>query len=266
MDTLQLSLCYIAIKTAHIDEMVAFYTEVIGLHVLNYENEVVFLGTVKERQPILMLIDDVDHDAKTEHHLDHFAFQIQSLDAFYALLHRLNQAKIKYTTPSQQGSLIHFFCEDYDHNQVEFYYQGEHNIEMILNHPAQPAVIEHDPVSMDKLQDVTLGHIHLSVPLLEETLMFYRDILSVTILDDEEDRHHTTDENKETLLMTFDKKHETGVSPIDFIVFQLPELQQLFELKERLEHYHYDFYFNLGKQIIQLWDANHISYWFQVAK
>lgn len=264
MDTLQLSLRYIAIKTSHIDEMVDFYTQVVGLHALSYENDVVFLGTAVERQPILMLIEEDDvlqNNTENVHHLDHFAFQVNNEEDLYALFHRLRQQGISHTELMQKGSLRHLFFEDYDHNRIEVYYQGDDAIEDIIKEESTTMMLS-SQYDHDKLQEGRLGHVHLSVSELEKTLSFYQDILSLSVIKDKE-HHHTTDENKERLLISVDHHHDHKPSPIDFIAFQVPSMAQLMELKKRLEAHHYAFYFNVGKRIIQLWDVNHISYWFQ---
>ena len=259
MDSIQLSLRYIAIKTKQLEKMLTFYTEKVGLKILNFENEVVFLGNDEDKTPLLMLVDE-KWEENNAHHLNHFAFRFLTEKALSSLYHHLKAQNIEMGPLVKKGQITHFFIKDPDNNEIELYHCHPGSLKETLD--TKEMEIEPEETTASHLHHKHLGHVHLSVNALEDTLSFYRDILHLDLVA-HHDAYHLVDSNEEQLMLSIDENKVNPSSSIDFIAFQVPTMEELLLLKQRLEAFDYDFYFNRGKKIIQLWDANRISYWIQ---
>lgn len=259
MDSIQLSLRYIAIKTSNLDEMLSFYTNQLGLHPLSFENEVIYLGSKEEKMPLLMLVDE-PWEENEHHHLNHFAFQLPTEESLKTLYRQLKQQGVMNEPLIKKGHITHFFITDPDQNEIELYYCHEGQLDEALN--GEEKMIESYGEVDEQHMNKTLGHVHLSVQEIEDTLSFYRDILQLDLVSHQNQYHLVNKDNGE-LMLSIDEAEVSPQSSIDFIAFQVDTMDELLLLKERLESFDYEFYFNRGKQIIQLWDANRISYWIQ---
>lgn len=209
-----------------------------------------------------MLID-ADWEPNRLHHLNHFAFQLPSKEAVGSLYYTLKEKGVSVTPLKQKGPVTHFFIEDPDGNGIELYHMENKDFNSVVQE--ESVAVDYHPEERAEDMSKTLGHIHLYVNDLEQTLAFYHDILEFNTISNENE-HHLVGDDARDLFVTLEEDKVDHQSSVDFIAFQVPTMEALMILKQRLEDKNYDFYFNRGKQIIQLWDENRISYWIQAVE
>lgn len=258
MSGIQLSLRYISIKTNHFDEMLQFYTQVIGLEPLSFENDAVFLGNKEKKEPLLVLVDEGEEAPAQTGFLEHIAFQMTSKQELYRLIKHLEQENISHTKVTEKGALIHFFAKDPEGHEIEFYYNDAPSFHQVIQADEVDSSVDAS-IEAEKPVQKQLGHIHLSVSNLPEVLKIHQDIFGLQLIEDNKAYHFVNDAHH--LMMTLEGESSQPSSSIEFIAFQVETLEELLEIKERLEANHYDYYFNNGKRILQFTDSNYLSYW-----
>lgn len=268
LETPTMVLDYIAIKTHHFEEMVAFYHQIIGMDELNYEDNLVYLGIRSRKKPLIVLIDEEDEFERGR--IYKIAFKMKDRTSFDELLKHLN--KTRHIDEIHDYGFVHsFMLNDPDGNIVEFYMESdrqqwpavfpESNI-ISFNQPKQTIGMYHlDP-------DTVLGHLHLTVGSLAEMRHFYRHILNLEHKSTtKQGEHHFASPLSmagDTLMSVQEGDATFKESEIDFIAFQMMNMDDLQSLKNKLEQEDYPFYYNKGKKIIAIDDPDETSLWFQV--
>lgn len=257
---------YIAIKTEHFEEMVSFYHQVIGMDELNYEDNMVYLGS--RRQPLVALIEE-EMDRHNSN-IDKIAFKMKDKISFDALLNHLNQTH--HIQEIHDFGFVHsFLIDDPDGNTLEFYMESDRQQwpEIFPESNLIPYEQTKQSIGCYHLDEgTTLGHLHLKVNSIKETQSFYEQVLDLEhkSTSNQQEFHFAPSLSMagETLMSIQQKMPFIDHSNIDYVVFQMVDMDALADLKESLEKHHYQFYYNRGKKIIAIDDPNNIPFWFQV--
>lgn len=259
---------YIAIKTEHFEEMVSFYHQVIGMDELNYEDNMVYLGIRSRRQPLVALIEEeMDHHNSN---IDKIAFKMKDKISFDALLNHLNQTH--HIQEIHDFGFVHsFLIDDPDGNTLEFYMESDRQQWPEIFPESNLISYEQTKQSIGGYhldEGTTLGHLHLKVNSIKETQSFYEQVLDLEhkSTSNQQEFHFAPSLSMagETLMSIQQKMPFIDHSNIDYVVFQIVDMDALSALKESLEKHHYQFYYNRGKKIIAIDDPNNIPFWFQV--
>ena len=179
------------IKVLDINRSVEFYTQFIGLSILEKNLQEVVL-TANGKTPLLRLIQPKDVIPKQSRTtgLYHFAILLPSREALSSFLNHL------ITTRYPFGSADHIvseaiYIDDPDNNGIEIYYDRYANDWKWHVDQVEMATL---PLKMDELIGVSqekwtnippetiMGHIHLHVKDLDETVKFYTEGLGYDIV------------------------------------------------------------------------------------
>lgn len=265
----QLLLDYITIKTYQFEQMVSFYHCIVGMDELNYEGNMVYLGIRQRKKPLIALIE-AEEGGIEAHRLNKMAFRMKSRQNFLELLAHLNQ--LGKTVHVHDYGYMHSFCiQDPDGNQVEFYIETkplEWKDVPPAEQPVQYALQIPSTTPYHLGEDTVLGCVGLAGHSMDEMTHFYHHVLSLEDQSVAKNGAHRFAPSMSNAVDTMICAREDGQvsdhNEIDFIVFQVMTMNQLRQLKTKLESQHYSFYYNEGKRIIAIDDPHQTSFWLQV--
>ncbi len=182
----------VSLKVADLDKMKDFYTQIIGLFVIEERENQVFLGT-QEGKKSLLILNKVKHPLPITRKtgLYHVAFLLPTRkDLGNELLHLL-QVKAPIIGASDHGYSEAVYLTDPEGNGIEIYRDKPQETWEITSDGEVPAItIEMDADGVIAASDNTwqgfpegtkVGHVHLKVADLKKTQDFYTDILGLTL-------------------------------------------------------------------------------------
>ncbi len=179
---------HLVLKVIDLDRAKQFYTETLGLLVLDEEPGKVRLGTESSR-PFLTLTCPAGVQAKEARRtgLYHFALLMPRRSDLGRLLRHLEHAGYPVTGGADHGVSEALYLQDPDDNGIEVYVDTD---DESWNWEGEHVTMKTDPLDFEGLlketgqapwegmpADTLLGHIHLHVADLQASRDFYVDIL-----------------------------------------------------------------------------------------
>lgn len=178
----------VVLKVANLSQMTAFYTQVIGLTVINKQPRQVTLGVGKRTLLELIQIEAPNKPSRKTG-LYHVAFLVPSRHALGSALRHYLQIQAPIEGASDHGYSEALYLTDPEGNGIEVYHDkpihewdirdnGEiHGITVAMD---ADGVLAAGSDSWDGLASETIvGHVHLKVSDLEKTEAFYTQVLGL---------------------------------------------------------------------------------------
>jgi len=179
----------IALRVSDLDELVAFYRDVVGLTVRARDGERATLGT--DRIALLELVGDADAPARPPDAagLFHTAFRVPSRSALADALSRV-RAEWRLSGASDHGVSEALYLQDPEGNGVEIYCDRPR--ETWSTNADGHVEMKTAPLDLDALAteatgtssvppESDVGHVHLEVTSLRAARDFYADALGMTV-------------------------------------------------------------------------------------
>lgn len=177
----------VALRVAAFDPMVAFYQKVVGMDVRRQTGESTVLG-IGETDLLHLLETPTGQSRPREAAgLYHFGIRLPSREALGSALHRINQVQA-LDGASDHGVSEALYLSDPEGNGVELYCdrprsawpRQEGNIHMTTEplHTESLQTVGRETENLPP--DATMGHVHLEVTDLDQSIPFYGDRLGLT--------------------------------------------------------------------------------------
>ncbi|MGV2876067.1 VOC family protein [Macrococcus capreoli] len=169
------------------DNSIKFYTEILGLHLLETTDEYTVIGT--ERRPLIYLYPTTKPRVQTAG-LFHFALLVPSREALGNIFLHLIKTEYPLAGASDHDVSEAIYLQDPEGNGIEIYrdlpseswqFEENGNIVMGTKEMDYQGVIaaNHDAPFKGMHPDTIMGHMHLSVIQLQETIAFYEDFFGM---------------------------------------------------------------------------------------
>lgn len=170
------------------EQLAAFYNQAIGLNLIKQENDAFSLGTPDGK--VLLEIEPTDVTANDETTgMYHFALLLPTYEDLGTIMRHLIVNKIPMTGASDHGYSNALYLDDPEGNGIEIYWdkpesewdiKDDGQIAGITEMMDAEAALEAARTSFDGLPNgTTMGHVHLHVDELENSLAFYTDVLGL---------------------------------------------------------------------------------------
>lgn len=279
----KIQLASIAIKVKDIDKMVGFYQRVVGLDLINEENDMAIMGIGSKKSKLLGLIylPEGEEGSNNRTGLNHIAYVFPERFQLASFVHHLLQMNYPIDGTSDHGYCEAIYITDPEGNRLSFSWDRPKDQWPLLDGKIDGVTKELDLYRMMGAgygeytgvpEDTKLGSIHLSVDDLDESYDFYTKTLGFELKDDDFINAHylTLNEYHHQIALSAwsptmgDHYIEDEDLGVDHITFKVPSFESLLQLKEHLEDKNLAVYFNKGKKIIGLTDPNGIQMWFMV--
>lgn len=175
----------VCLRVADLDKMKRFYSDMLGLPVIEEGSERAALGF---KEPVLVLEVGGTDRSPGEAGLFHVAFRVPDREALVRLLHRLEEHNVALSGASDHGVSEALYLEDPEGNGIELYRDREQDD---WRYDGGEIVMETDRLDMDDLRSeadgtavnaMTVGHVHLEVTDLEDAERFYREELGMEVM------------------------------------------------------------------------------------
>ncbi|SDQ17088.1 VOC family protein [Carnobacterium viridans] len=178
----------VVLNVENMENMKNFYTSVIGLEIKNETEQSLELGAFGEEQVLLELQPVVPAGEKpTTTGLYHFAFLLPTRKDLGEILYHLLVSKYPLTGASDHGYSEALYLDDPEGNGIEIYtdkpksmwdIRSDGQIAGVTKPMDAEGVIGEAKEEFQGMPKGTyMGHVHLFVAELEETEMFYQDVL-----------------------------------------------------------------------------------------
>lgn len=277
-------LASVAIKVKDFDKMLNFYQDVVGLDLINEENDMAILGIKSKKKKLLGLIANPEGKDGSNTHagLYHTTFVLPTQNDLALFMKQLMAINYPIEGTSDHGYCKSIYINDPENNRLEFSWDKpkkswpltDGKIDGVTKELDLPRFLGSSEGTYDRIpRDSKMGHVHLSVADLDESYDFYVNSLGFSIKDDDfvqthflsvNDYHHQIGLNQWRPSGTYlVEEYDLGV---DHITFSIPTMDDLLALKDNLNNTNKKFYFNKGKQIIGIYDPSGIQLWFIVFK
>lgn len=172
------------------EQMAAFYNQAIGLTLIKQENDSYQLGTPDGN--ILIEIEPASSEADQETTgLYHHALLLPTYEDLGTILRHLIVNKIPMTGASDHGYSNALYLDDPEGNGIEIYWdkpesewdiKEDGQIAGIVEMMDAEAALEVARTSFDGVPNgTTMGHVHLHVDELKNSLTFYTDVLGLGV-------------------------------------------------------------------------------------
>ena len=185
----------VALRTARLKRMVAFYKEVIGFHVISRSVSEALLSATG-RAPALVVLIEESHAKPRPHRatgLYHFAIRYPSRRELAHALLRLTAAKHPVAGALDHGMGESIHVSDPDGNGVELYYDRPRSdwprrngrIQLIaepIDYDSLLATAKGDSLPAHVAEQTDIGHINLHVAELSEAERFFHDFLGFEVM------------------------------------------------------------------------------------
>ncbi|MBA3841771.1 MAG: VOC family protein [Actinobacteria bacterium] len=180
------------LTVADLERSLAYYRTAIGLEVLGESAGEARLGTASTE--LLHLTESPGASPADGHTgLFHFALLLPERTELARWLTHAAQAGVQLTGASDHFVSEALYLRDPDHHGIEIYWDRprelwEGQVARMGSWPLDlddiVATLEgHDEATFDSLPDgTTMGHVHLRVADVEETIAFYRDVLGFDLM------------------------------------------------------------------------------------
>ena len=173
------------------DNSIKFYTEILGLKVLDRQADYIALGA--DEQPLVYLYETAAPRKERQAGLYHMAFLVPSRTALGNIFKHLIQTQYPLSGASDHFVSEALYLQDPEGNGIEIYhdrpatdwtYQDNGHIDMgTVEMDYQGVLDANDGTAFAGLPPETImGHVHLSTKELPQTIKFYEDIFGFDIM------------------------------------------------------------------------------------
>ncbi len=176
----------IELLCSDIEQSKLFYTNLLGLSILDEDNNRIVLGTTKTKILTLIMGNDQTTLNKTLG-LYHFALLLPNASSLAAAIYRLSKNNYPMSGLTDHGVSIALYLNDPDGNGIELYIDRQKEDWPIINgHLNMYTKGLHDNVIMKELPNeipkliddkTIIGHLHFFVSNLAEVKQFYVNVL-----------------------------------------------------------------------------------------
>lgn len=276
-------LALVALKVKDIDKEVDFFKSILGLDVMREENGMAFLGVKEAKKTFICLLEKEDGmPSETSHNgLYHFGILLPERRDLSALYQHLLKMDYPIVGMSDLGHSEVIYLKDPEFNGIkiswdkpkeEWDYHTEGTMDSVLGRLDTQSLLAEATESFSKLPlEAGLGHVHLNVADLEASQQFYTDVLGFKLTSAAfpslrylaaGDYHHHIAINTFNQINVEDQDDENF--GLDYLSFKLATETELVALQEHLIQLNQHFFYNKGKQILEIDDPNGIHVWFHV--
>lgn len=277
------SLALVALKVKNIEKEVDFFKSTLGLDVMREENGMAFLGIREAKRTLICLLEKEDGvPSETSHNgLYHFGIQLPERRDLSAIYQHLLAVNCPIVGMSDLGHSEVIYLKDPEFNGIklswdkpkeQWDYHTEGTMDSVLSRLDTQSLLAEETEAFNKLPiDTRLGHVHLNVADLEESQQFYTEVLGFKLTSAAfpslrylaaGDYHHHLAIN--TLNQVKVEDHDDENLGLDYLSFKVASEAELIALHEHLTELNLDFFYNKGKQILEIDDPNGVHIWFHV--
>lgn len=192
MKTIQLG--EVSLNVKNLKNQSKFYEDVIGLHIIEESDKKVDLGIVETGEVLVSLVqvnEDILNQRMTG--LYHLALLLPTREALGGILRHLLEVKAPLIGASDHGYSEALYLQDPEGNGIEIYRDKERSswdiredgmIKGITIEMDATGVMLSSPGPINKIpKGTTMGHVHLTVDNLQDTVDFYQGVLGFTLTD-----------------------------------------------------------------------------------
>lgn len=276
-------LALVALKVKDIDKEVAFFKSVLGLDVMREENGMAFLGIKEAKRTFICLLEKEDGVPSEISHngLYHLGILLPERRDLSALYQHLLSLDYPIIGMSDLGHSEVIYLKDPEFNGIklswdkpkeQWNYHTEGTMDSILSRLDTQSLLAEDTDGFSKLPlETCLGHVHLNVVDLEESQQFYTEVLGFKLTSAAfpslrylaaGDYHHHLAINTLNQIKAEDQDDEN--LGLDYLSFKVATETELIALQEHLTRLNRHFFYNKGKQILEIDDPNGVHVWFHV--
>lgn len=277
------SLALVALKVKDIDKEIEFYKSILGLDVMREENGMVFLGIKEAKRTLICLLEKEDGvPSETSHNgLYHFGFLLPERRDLSAIYQHLLAADYPIVGMSDLGHSEVIYLKDPEFNGIklswdkpkdQWDYHTEGTMDSVLSRLDTQSLLTEATETFSKAPvETRLGHVHLNVADLEESQRFYTEVLGFKLTSAAfpslrylaaGDYHHHVAINTLNQIKTEDQDDEN--LGLDYLAFKVASEVELIDLQQHLLSLDLKFFYNKGKQLLEIDDPNGIHVWFNV--
>ncbi|MDT2806636.1 VOC family protein [Vagococcus lutrae] len=271
---------FVALKVENLEKQLAFYHDILKFDILSEENGMAFLGIkeTKERLLVLMEKEDGIPSPYTHNGLHHLGLVVPSRVKLSKIYQQLLAHDYPVIELVDVGYAEEIFLEDPEYNVIKIYWDKP----TVDTTPTMKQIKPLDKASLlaetkEPLRGLTalarVGHVHLNVHDLEQSMAFYQDVLGFSSQEVPFDsiKYLSTDKDYYDVCMSnwykIDEETQSDENlGLDYIVFNMQSVEELEALKAHLCQRGHDYYYDKGKQVLQLDDPNGIHLWFHVKR
>ena len=267
----------VALKVRDMEKQLAFYTDVLKLAILNEENDMAFLGVKGRRAPLIALLEEPGAlpSPYTHNGLNHIGIKVKTRQQLCEFLNYFESINYPVLETLDYGYAEVLVIKDPEYNVIKIYWDREINLEN-FNQVNRPLDVEDlKQVSGDILSTLdvktVIGHVQLNVSDIERSESFYKDTLgfklretdyrSVRYLSGNDYHHHVS--LRHSQILELDKPDDNHMG-LDYVTFHLQHDQAMQALKNHLDEMGVDYFYNKGKNILNVDDPDGIHIWFRV--
>lgn len=175
----------VTLRVHDADALTPFYATLLGIDPETEGDTTTFAA---DGETVLKLVEAPDAPARTpdEAGLYHTAYRFPSRAALGAALERMAAAGIAVEGSADHGVSEAVYLSDPEGNGIELYHDrardewprdADGNIVMVTN----PLDVDAVKAAAGEPQPGVVGHVHLEVMELEESVVFYRDVLGLRV-------------------------------------------------------------------------------------
>lgn len=274
-----------ALRISDQDRMTEFYRDVLGFDFLREENGMAVMGTKENKKEIISLNLNPDAIRGSVRHagLYHIAILLPTRKDLGSILRHLLEVGYPIDGASEHGYSEAIYLTDPEGNGLEIYrdrpmsewtINPDGTIDGVTERMDVDGVLaEAEPTYQGMPTGTKVGHVHLSVSDLAKSGAYYQNALGFDLKNDlvpgakflaAGNYHHHLGLN------IWESQGAAKLADdflgLDYVTVRLPDLEALIALKDNLSSQGVEFYFNQGKQILQISDPDNMSFWFFVKK
>lgn len=276
-------LALVALKVKEIDKVVEFYQTALGLDIMREENGMVFLGIREAKRTMICLIETREGiPSETSHNgLYHIGLLLPERRDLSAIYQHLLAMDYPIVGMSDLGHSEVIYLKDpefngiklsWDKPKTEWDYHTEGTMDSVLSRLDTQGLLSEKSETFAKIPvSTSIGHVHLNVVDIDASQQFYTDVLGFKLTSAAfpslrylavGDYHHHVAINTLNQVKAEDQ-HDDHLG-LDYVAFKVATEADLIALQQHLTELELDFFYNKGKQILEIDDPNGIHVWFHV--
>lgn len=189
----QMEIGYAELNVSNLDKMTRYYTDTVGLSLVDQSDMQSQLGIAESGKVLLKLNETPDHDTgEGKAGLFHTAFLLPERKDLGNILYNLLKNEVAIAGASDHGYSEALYLQDPEGNGIEIYRDKPREEWVVNDDGTIPGVTEQMDAhgvldSRDETpsplfpEGTTVGHMHLSVSDLKESEQFYVDTLGMNL-------------------------------------------------------------------------------------
>lgn len=267
----------VALKVKDLEKQLDFYQRILKFDILSEENGMAFLGLKETGESLFALLEDPEAlpSPYTHNGLNHIGLVVPTRKKLSKIYRHLEEANYPILELIDYGYAEAIVIKDPEFNVIKIYWDKEFEMESFAT--VQEPIDEKELLSEttepygNPTTKSRVGHIQLNVFDIEKSQDFYENVLGfkmrdvkfrgVRYLTASDYHHHISLRHSQQLLTEAPDDEHLG---LDYITFNLSDMNAMDNLKEHLEKQEIAFFYNKGKQVLQLDDPNGIHIWFRI--